>query len=154
MSSSQHIAHFLQELKTEKDIFQAFIEILKKEENALIERETERIDYLTSDKSRLIEKLIQFDEHRTDYFKRQGLNPQKNSIDHWLITLTIQHPELSEIRNVWNELLELAKTAQQLNYSNGLMISTQMQHIQRAFAALHCAAGSVSLYGPNGQTYL
>ena len=46
MSSSQHIACFLKELETEKNIFQAFIEILKKEENALIEGKIEEINAL------------------------------------------------------------------------------------------------------------
>lgn len=154
MSSSQHIACFLKELKTEKNIFQAFIEILKKEENALIEGKIEDIDYLASDKSRLIEELIQFDEDRNEYLKKQGLILEKNSIDNWLTELTKQHSSLSEIKILWNELLNLAKIAQQLNYSNGLMISSQLQHNQRTFAALHCAAGNVSLYGPKGQTYI
>jgi len=145
---------FLNELKNEKGIFQAFIEILKKEENALVEGKIETIDFLASDKSRLIEELIQFDEHRTDYLKKQGLTLEKKSIDTWLIGLIEQHSNLLEVKNLWNELLDLAKLAQQLNHSNGLMISTQLQHNQRAFAALHCAAGNVSLYGPKGQTYI
>ena len=73
MSSSQHVAYFMKELETEKNIFQTFIEILKKEENALIEGKIEEIDYLASDKSRLIEELIQFDEDRNEYFNKQYL---------------------------------------------------------------------------------
>ena len=154
MSQSQRIMCFMNELKDEKAIFQAFIEILKNEENALVEGKIEAIDFLASDKSRLIEELIQFDEHRTDYLKKQGLTLEKKSIDTWLIGLIEQHSDLLEVKNLWNELLDLAKLAQQLNRSNGLMISTQLQHNQRAFAALHCAAGNVSLYGPKGQTYI
>ena len=154
MPSSQPITCFMTELETEKNIFQAFIEILKKEENALIEGKIEEIDYLASDKSRLIEELIQFDEDRNEYFKKQGLTLEKNSIDNWLTELTKHDSSLPEIKTSWNELLNLAKIAQQLNYSNGLMISSQLQYNQRAFAALHCAAGNVSLYGPKGQTYI
>jgi flagella synthesis protein FlgN len=144
----------MKELETEKNIFQAFIAILKKEENALIEGKIEEIDYLASDKSRLIEELIQFDEDRNEYFKKQGLTLEKNSIDNWLTELAKHDSSLPEIKTSWNELLNLAKIAQQLNYSNGLMISSQLQYNQRAFAALHCAAGNVSLYGPKGQTYI
>jgi flagella synthesis protein FlgN len=144
----------MKELETERNIFQAFIEILKKEESALIEGKIEEIDYLASDKSRLIEELIQFDEDRNEYLKKQGLILEKDSINNWLSELAKQHSNLSKIRILWNELLDLAKIAQQLNHSNGLMISTQLQHNQRAFVALHCAAGNVSLYGPKGQTYI
>ena len=154
MSQSQHIMCFMNELKDEKGIFQAFIEILRKEENALVEGKIEAIDFLASDKSRLIEELILFDENRTDYLKKQGLNLEKKSIDAWLVGQIEQHSDLLEVKNLWNELLDLAKLAQQLNHSNGLMISTQLQHNQRTFAALHCAAGNVSLYGPKGQTYI
>ena len=154
MYSSQHVACFMKELETEKDIFQAFIEILKKEENALIEGKIEEIDYFASDKSRLIEKLIQIDENRNEYLIKQGLTLEKNSIDNWLTRLTKQHSSLSEIKISWNELLNLAKMAQQLNHSNGLMILSQLQYNQRAFAALRCAAGNVSFYGPKGQTYI
>jgi flagella synthesis protein FlgN len=48
----------------------------------------------------------------------------------------------------------LAQIAQKISHSNGLIISTRLQHNQRAFAALHCAAGNISLYGPKGQAYI
>lgn len=143
----------MKELETEKSILQAFIEILKKEENALIEGKIEEIDHLASDKSRLIEELIRLDENRNKYFKKQGLILEKNSIDNRLTELAKQDSGLSEIKILWNELLSLARIAQQLNYSNGLMISSQLQYNQHALAAIHCAAGNVSLYGPKGQTY-
>ncbi len=151
MTSSQPFLYFMKELETERNTLRAFIEILKKEEIALVEGKIEKIDYLASDKSRLIEELIQFDDHRNEFLRKQGLSLEKNSINAWL---SEQHSGQSEIKILWNELLDLAKTAQQLNHSNGLIISTQLQHNQRAFSALHCAAGNVSLYGPKGQTYI
>lgn len=151
MTSSQHLVNFMKALETERNTLDAFIEILRKEESALVEGKIEKIDYLASDKSRLIDELIQLDDHRNEYLQKQGLSLEKSSINAWL---TEQHSGQSEIKILWNELLDLAKTAQQLNHSNGLIISTQLQHNQRAFAALHCAAGNVSLYGPQGQTYI
>lgn len=151
MTSSQHLVNLMKALETERNTLDAFIEILRKEENALVEGKIEKIDYLASDKSRLIDELIQLDDHRNEYLQKQGLSLEKSSINAWL---TEQHSGQSEIKILWNELLDLAKTAQQLNHSNGLIISTQLQHNQRAFAALHCAAGNVSLYGPQGQTYI
>lgn len=151
MTSSQNLACFMKELENEKNTLHAFIEILRKEEYALIVGKIEEIDYLASDKSRLIQELIQLDDHRNEYLQQQGLILEKNSINNWLAG---RHPGQPEIKISWNELLDLAKTAQQLNHSNGLIISTRLQHNQRAFAALHCAAGNVSLYGPKGQTYI
>ncbi|MDP1551057.1 MAG: flagellar protein FlgN [Nitrosomonas sp.] len=151
MTSSQHLVYFMRELETERNTLRAFIEILKKEENALVEGRIEKIDHLASDKSRLIEELIKLDDHRNEYLQKQGLSLEKSSINAWLAE---QHSGQSEVKILWDELLDLAKTAQQLNHLNGLIISTQLQHNQHAFSALHCAAGNVSLYGPQGQTYI
>jgi len=151
MVASQHSASFITDLEIEKLTLQAFIEILKKEENALVQGKIEEIDYLASDKSHLIEKLIQLDDHRNEFLQNQGLSLEKININTWL---TEQQSDQSELQILWTELLELARTAQQLNHSNGLIISTHLQHNQRAFAALHCAAGNVSLYGPKGQAYI
>lgn len=152
MTSSEHLTCFMNELETEKNVLCAFIEILKKEEHALINGKTDEVDYLTSDKSRLIEKLIQLDDKRNEFLKLQGLSLEKNSVNAWLIEQCSDQPK---IKILWNELLELAKIIQKLNHTNGLIISSHWQYHQRAFAALHRAAGNVSLYGPEGQqTYL
>ena len=151
MVASLHSASFISDLETEKVTLEAFIEILKKEENALIQGKIEEIDYLASDKSRLVETLIQLDNHRNEYFQNQGLTLKKNSVNIWFAQ---QYSDQSEIQILWNELLELVRIAQILTHSNGLIISAHLQHNQRAFAALHCAAGNVSLYGPKGQAYI
>ena len=151
MVASLHSTSFIADLETEKVTLEAFIEILKKEENALVQGKIEEIDYLASDKSRLIERLIQLDNHRNEYFQNQGLTLEKNSISTWF---TEHYASQCKVQILWNELLELVKIAQPLNYSNGLIISAHLQHNQRAFAALHCAAGNVSLYGPKGQAYI
>lgn len=151
MISAGHLTGFMHELETEKNVLCAFIEILKKEEHALIDSKIDEIDYLTSDKSRLIEELIQLDDKRSEYLKQQGLSFEKNIVNAWLIEQCADQPD---VKVLWDELLSLAQTAQQLNHTNGLIISNHLQHNQRAFTALHCAAGNVSLYGPQGQTYL
>ncbi len=146
-----HSESFIADLEIEKITLAAFIEILKKEENALDQGKIEEIDYLASDKSRLIERLIQLDNHRNEYLQNQGLTLEKNSISTWL---TEHYSNQSKVQILWNELLELVKIAKPLNHSNSLIISAHLQHNQRAFAALHCAAGNVSLYGPKGQAYI
>lgn len=135
-------------LEAEKNTIRKFIEILKKEEDALVQGKIEEIDYLSSNKSRLIEKLIQIDGHRNEYLQNQGLALEKSSVSNW-----IEKQHLG-IQTLWNELLTLAKIAQKISHSNDLIISAHLQYNQRAFAALHCAAGNVSLYGPRGQTYI
>ncbi|PXW91357.1 flagella synthesis protein FlgN [Nitrosomonas sp. Nm84] len=151
MTSFLHSSNFTSVLEAEKSTLGKFIEILKEEEDALVQGKIEEIDYLSSNKSRLIEKLIQIDGHRNEYLKNQGLALEKSSISNWLEKQLLNQPG---IQTLWNELLALAQIAQKINHSNGLIISTHLQNNQRAFAALHCAAGNVSLYGSKGQTYI
>lgn len=151
MISSEHLLRFQCELETEKNVLSAFVDTLKKEEQALIDGKITDIDRLTSEKSRLIEKLIQLDNKRNQFLIQQGLSLNKHNVEAWMAEQYAAQPSL---KTLWNELLSLAKTIQQLTHSNGLIIANRLQHNQRAFAALHCAAGNVALYGPQGQTYL
>lgn len=155
MSALQHITCFMNELKDESNMLRIFIEILKKEESALIEGKLEEIDCLASNKTKLIQELIQLDDYRNIFFLKIGLPLEKKSIDSWLNELAEQNPSFSEIKALWKELLDLAKTAQQFTHSNGLIIANRLQHNLRSFTALHGAAGNVALlYGPKGQTYM
>ena len=138
-------------LKEAKEL-RSFIDILKKEELALVQGKIDEIDFYASDKLRSIEILIQLNDQREEYFKAQGLTLDKSFINNWLCKQ--QNSDQTNIVEIWNELLDLAKTAQHINQSNGLIISTRHQYHQRALAALHSAAGNVSCYGPKGQAYI
>lgn len=51
----------------------------------------------------------------------------------------------------WQQLLELARRAQQLNRLNGEHIRTRLEHNQRMLNFLH-EVGGKGLYGPDGQS--
>lgn len=131
-------------LLEEMKALRSFIEILKKEEQVLIEGKIEEIDFYSSEKSRLIEILTQFNDQREKYLKAQGIDLDKNCMNNLL-------SKQNSDQNSWNELLDLAGIAKKLNQSNGLIITARYQHHQRALAAIHSAAGNVSCYGPKGQ---
>lgn len=150
MNSSKDLIYFINDLEAEKNVLYAFIEILKEEERALVHDRSNEIDYLTSEKSRLLEELQRFDRRRDEHLKQQGIIPEKTTMSNWIAKNCTKYPNL---KNLWIDLIELAKAAQQLNRTNGLIINNYLQHNLRACAALHCAAGNVSLYGPRGQVY-
>ncbi|MGZ0018425.1 flagella synthesis protein FlgN [Nitrosomonas sp. wSCUT-2] len=135
-------------LLEEMKALRSFIEILKKEEQVLIEGKIEEIDFYSSEKSRLIEILTQFNDQREKYLKTQDIDLDKNCMNNLLIK---QNSDQNRIIDIWNELLDLAWIAKKLNQSNGLIIIARYQHHQRALAAIHSAAGNVSCYGPKGQ---
>jgi len=135
-------------LLEEMKALRSFIEILKKEEQVLIEGKIEEIDFYSSEKSRLIEILTQFNDQREKYLKAQCIDLEKNCMNN---LLSKQNSDQNRIIDIWNELLDLAGIAKKLNQSNGLIITARYQHHQRALAAIHSAAGNVSCYGPKGQ---
>ena len=59
---------------------------------------------------------------------------------------------MTRTREPWNQLLDLAREAEQANRRNGILIETHLRHNQQALAVLKTAANpGNSLYGPNGQ---
>lgn len=147
MKNQQH-AEFVANLQLEQDAIKTFIEILEKEQNALVQGKIEDLDYFASQKTQIIKKLADFGNKRDQYLVAKGLSLDTECINN--VLLSEDNDTLINI--VWTELLQLAKTAKQLNQTNGTIISTRLQQSQQALVALKSAAGSVSLYGPKGQT--
>ncbi len=151
MHKIQNSTEFYAVLMDEKNTIQGFIEILKKEEDALVQGKIDDVDFLASDKTRQVEKLMQLGEQRSQYLLSQGLSTDSVGMNEWLAKNVINH---SDVQTLWDELLLLAKNAKEINQTNGLIISSQLQHNQRAFSALQSAAGNISMYGPKGQAFI
>lgn len=151
MASDMVLAEFASCLKIEKKLFEELVNILKQEENVLTQSSFNKLDDFVSKKASLLEQLSQLDFKRNQYFKNNGVELEKKSINQWL---EINCPNNNEIQDLWNELLVLADTARKLNHTNGSIISKYLQHNQRKFVALQCASGNISLYGPSGQAYI
>lgn len=151
MVSDMVLVDFASCLNIEKKLFKGLIDVLKQEENALTQSNFKKFDDFVSKKTSLLEQLSQLDSKRNQYFKNNGVALEKKAINHWL---EINYPNNHEARDLWNELLVLADVARKLNRTNGLIISKYLQHNQRAFVALQCASGNISLYGSSGQAYI
>ena len=148
MASDMVLAELASCLKIEKKLFEELVNILKQEENVLMQSSFNKLDDFVSKKASLLEQLSQLDFKRNQHFKNNGVALEKKSINQWL---EISCPNNNEIQDLWNELLVLADAARKLNHTNDLIISKYIQHNQRTFVALQCASGNVYLYGPSGQ---
>lgn len=150
MASDMVLAGFASCLKIEKKLFEELIDILKQEENALMQGNFNKLDDFVS-KTSLLEQLSQLDSERNQYFKNNDVALEKKYINQ---RLEINYPNNPEIQDLWSGLLVLADAVRKLNHTNGLIISKYLQHNQRTFIALQCASGNISLYGPSGQAYI
>lgn len=138
-------------LRLERDAVDAFVEILQREQNALIQGGSEDLDFLASNKAQMVKQLADFGERRNRYLASRGLARDSKGMDAWLAEGPAERSVASTA--VWSDLLRLARIAQQLNQTNGAIIVTRLQNYQRAFAALYGAVGTTALYGPKGQTF-
>jgi flagella synthesis protein FlgN len=140
-------------LTLERDAVNAFVAILQREQDALIQGRSEDLDSLASSKARMVKQLAEFGERRNRYLASRGLAPDSKGMDAWLAESPASAERSGASAAVWSDLLRLARFAQQLNQTNGAIIATRLQNCQRAFAALQGAAGTTALYGPKGQTF-
>lgn len=140
---------FVAAINIEINTVKVFVKLLEKEEDALIHGRIDELDMLASDKVRLAEKLESLAKQRIQYLSFLGLSSDKDGMQLWL-----SKQADDGVQTIWDELVRLALVAQQINKTNGEIISAQLQHSQRAYMALQGAAGNISLYGPNGQAFI
>ena len=146
MNQLQDHAKFVADLHLEREAVKVFNTILQKEQHALIQGDIENLDFYVSDKIYIVEQLTNYDQQRKNYLVSQGFSPNSEGMDGLLAVEGID----TETKTIWAELLQLANMAQELNQINGTIITTRMQHSQRALTALQYAAGNVSMYASNG----
>ena len=148
MADIQPRKEFVANLQAELDAIKAFNGVLQKEQRTLVNGDIEDLDYLASEKERLIEQLTTLNEQRNQFLFSQGLLTGTEGMKKLLAT---DH-SYSESNRIWHDLLALVAVTSQLNKTNGTIINARLQHTERSLTALQCAAGNFSLYGSKGQT--
>jgi len=150
MSEKLNHEEMIAVIENEKHATQLFLEILKKEEEILMQGRVNDLDMLVSDKTKLFNRLEALSGQRLQYLLAQGYPANREGMQYWLA----QHPDCDEIHELWRQLIALAKQAQQMNEINGKVIAMQLQYNQRSYLALQSAAGNISFYGAKGQAYI
>lgn len=123
-----------------------FIILLKREQALLEKGETESLQALVNEKNAQANALTVFSQARANRLAALGLPADATGQETWLDRLGS-----ADDRRNWQRLIELARTARELNAANGRQIGLHLQHNQQALAALMAAADQASTYGPDGQ---
>lgn len=134
-------------LGAELEVFKEFHSTLKDEQAALIHSKADGLLQLAARKSELYQQLSDFGNERDRLLSAAGFEANATGMRGWFDALGVD----SATRKRWDQLLELARDAEQLNQSNGTLIETHLRHNQQVLAVLHAAANPGSLYGRNGQ---
>lgn len=135
-------------IKAELGGFQEFLQLLQQEQGALIKGDADQLLQLAARKSELVETLAGFSAQRISCISAAGCENSASGIAAYLDTIKAQ----TATRELWSKLLDLAREADRINRSNGILIDTRLRHNQQTLSVLHSAANpAVSLYGPDGQ---
>jgi len=143
---------FIEGLRAERDAFREFCDILQTERACLLRADVEALAQVTRQKSERVDRLVELRDTRTRYLESLGVDPGSSDSERWLLTHTAA--EAATLSRLWKELVESARRARDLNHANAALITARLTHNQAALAALHTAAQTQSLYGPDGQTDL
>lgn len=137
-------------LEAEIRTYQAFIQVLQTEQDALVQGDVDPLLELAQIKSEKVVLLSQLAEKRTRFLSARGCAQEHGGMKKWLQQQ--RNGDNPQITELWQQLLSLAENAQQLNQINGSMIDTRLRNNQQALAILQTAAKQSALYGPDGQT--
>lgn len=122
-----------------------FIELLRVEQAALMQADVERLIALSEEKLQQSGQLNALAQARSRWWSDQGFAATPDGIRQWRASMP------SPQAGAWDELLEDARTAKQLNDTNGKLIRAHLQHHQQALSALLHAADRAGVYGADGQ---
>lgn len=143
---------FVRSLRAELDAFRDFHQLLQTEQSVLAAGDVDALVGLAARKSEQVTRLTQLAESRNRYLKAATGMTDQLGIDAWQGKFDPQGRIGAD--RLWQSLLDLARSAKQLNEQNGLLINLKLQHNQQALAVLRGAAvQTTQLYGPDGQSY-
>ena len=139
-----------QNLSQELDAARQLTDLLKREQQQLIEAEIENLSAIVQEKAVLIARLSELAAARMDTLTQLGYDANEASMQKWFDSLSSSGINRAAAKKSWDDLLTLVSAAKEINRTNGLLIGT---HMSRNQATLQVLQGNQSgqVYGPDGQ---
>jgi flagella synthesis protein FlgN len=131
----------------ERDATRDFVDVLRREQHALQEADISLLPALAAEKARQAQYLTELADARNCWLTTRGQLKDRRGVEHVL-------EDLPAAAEVWNELLQLAETANRLNKINGTLISQRLRYVQQRLSVLQAPISSLphaGLYTANGQ---
>lgn len=133
-------------IATEVLLVEAFVDELRKEQQALQQGDVDTLEQIVEAKANVAARLDLQARVRNTLLQGAGEAPDRPGMAHWLAS----HPQDRMAADAWKRLQELAEEAHELNRVNGSLIQMRLQNNQKALSSLRAATGSAPLYGPDG----
>lgn len=122
---------------------QSFVTLLEQERGALEEGKADALPGLTGEKTSLIEILSRCAEQRAHLLGVAGGSGTAAGMQQLL-------GSDPDAREIWSNLLDVARRAAELNAGNGFLVNQHLAHVDRAIDAI--SGPRTSLYSTSGIT--
>ena len=136
-------------LTAENAALRAFVEVLRQEQQVLLEGKTDQLNLFAQQKAQWILELTKLCEQRQQLLRNCGMTPDRAGMEQ---LLQEHYAGESQEAAQWAHLLHMATRASQINACNGLLISERMKNTHRALSTLFSTARVPAAYGSDGST--
>lgn len=126
------------------------LELLSEEQSCLIKADVEKLAVLSEEKTRLVARMSELALRRHAALGAMGFPASEAGMQIWL--QAPQQEASQAASKTWNELLDIAAKAKELNRVNGLLIGQHLARNQQALNVLQGNQPAGPIYGRNGQT--
>ncbi|KVW96111.1 flagella synthesis protein FlgN [Thiobacillus denitrificans] len=136
----------LARLKVENTAWQALLQVLQEEEQALIEGAADRLAGLNTTKLTQLQTVSEHARNRLADLQAAGHTPDHAGMDSWLAQLG-----QPEARTHWQQLRDMEQAAQAMNQRIGALIELRLASTRQALNVLvHSATSQGGLYDQAG----
>lgn len=125
----------------------SLMRLMQKEQDILIAANIEELPTLIVEKAAIVAKMAELANQRQIALTAAGFSLEQNGMDQW-----IAQTSDDVARTLWQELLSLAKSAEELNRINGKLINQHATYNQNALNVLQGVPVGGNFYGPNGKS--
>lgn len=126
----------------------ALLQLLRQEQEALINADIEGLTKVTEEKNKAVVRMSELAQRRHRALAGAGFDASESGMENWLKSPAVN----AATSQSWKELLTVVREAKELNRTNGMLIG---QHVARNQAALNILQGTPqagNMYGPDGQS--
>ena len=139
-------------IANERDAIQMFIDVLRREHQALQQVYVSALLPLAAEKANHAQQLAELAQARERWLAAPDSSEDQGAENQGDMERRLaDHPTAAM---AWQELLQLTETAHQINEINGILVNQRLRYNQQRLSALQAAAHGLHdnvLYGSNGQ---
>lgn len=147
MTQSTHTFDILKNnLLAEVVAMTSFVDVLKQEQQALVDNNADELIAITPQKNEALNSIMGMEQQRNQRLIELGLSTDATGMQNLL-----SQTNFAALSQEWENLLLISSEAQELNRTNGLLITRQMTRNQGVLNILQQDQAG-AMYGADGQS--